>query len=125
MDKKTIIFAMLISCQFEYGILVIGSGSMTGTINKGDAIFYESYDKQEDSIEIGQVIVFNQDNRKIVHRVIDIKRVNDEVRYTTKGDANQEEDDGYITDEDVFGVCKSRILYIGYPSIWIRDIFSN
>jgi len=121
----TIIFAMLISCQFEYGILVIGSGSMTGTINKGDAIFYESYDKQEDSIEIGQVIVFNQDNRKIVHRVIDIKRVNDEVRYTTKGDANQEEDDGYITDEDVFGVCKSRILYIGYPSIWIRDIFSN
>jgi len=121
----TIIFAMLISCQFKYGILVIGSGSMTGTINKGDAIFYESYDEQKDVIDVGQVIVFNQDNRKIVHRVVDVKRVNGETRYTTKGDANQKEDDGYITDEDVFGICKFRIAYIGYPSIWIRDIFSN
>ena len=120
-----ITFAMLISCQFEYGILVIGSGSMTGTINKGDAIFYESYDRQEDVINEGQIIVFNQDDRKIVHRVIDLKRVNDEIRYTTKGDANQKEDDGYITDEDIFGICKSKIPYIGYPSIWIRDMFSN
>lgn len=39
---------MLISCQFRYGILVIGSGSMTGTINKGDAIIYETLDKDEE-----------------------------------------------------------------------------
>ena len=120
----TIIMAMLISCQFEYGILVIGSGSMTGAINKGDAVFYEQYDGHEE-IEIGQVIIFDQDERKIVHRVVDIKKVNGETRYTTKGDANQEHDDGYITNEDIFGISKFRIAYIGYPSIWIRDIFSK
>lgn len=120
----TIIVAMLISCQFKYGILVIGSGSMTGTINKGDAIFFEQYDKNE-NIEIGQVIIFNKDNLQIVHRVVDIKQVNGEIRYITKGDANQENDDGYITTKDITGICKFRIAYIGYPSIWVRDIFSN
>ena len=120
----TIVLAMLISCQFKYGILVIGSGSMTGTINKGDAIFFEQYDQKEE-IEIGQVIIFNRDNLQIVHRVIDIKQVNGETRYTTKGDANQENDDGYITDEDITGICKFRIAYIGYPSIWVRDIFTK
>lgn len=120
----TIALAMLISCQFEYGILVIGSGSMTGAINKGDAIFFEQYEKKEE-IEVGQVIIFNKDNLQIVHRVVDVKKVNGEIRYTTKGDANQQNDDGYITDEDITGICKFRIAYIGYPSIWIRDIFSK
>lgn len=120
----TILLAMLISCQFKYGILVIGSGSMTGTINKGDAIVFEQYNGQ-DKIEIGQVIIFNQENINIVHRVVDIKNVNGEKRYTTKGDANDDIDDGYITNEDIVGISKFRIAYIGYPSIWIRDIFSN
>lgn len=120
----TVTLAMLISCQFQYGILVIGSGSMHGAINKGDAIVFEQYDAK-DEIKIGQVIIFNKDNRKIVHRVIDIKKVNGEIRYTTKGDANQEKDDGYITEDDISGICKIRIAYIGYPSIWIRDILSN
>ena len=120
----TVTLAMLITCQFKYGILVIGSGSMTGAINKGDAIFLEQYNKNKE-IEIGQVIIFNKDNKKIVHRVVDVKKVNGEKRYTTKGDANQENDDGYITEEDITGICKFRIAYIGYPSIWIRDIFSK
>ena len=120
----TIIMAMLISCQFKYGILIIGSGSMTGTINKGDAIFFEQYNKNE-KIQEGQVIIFNKKDIKIVHRVIDIKKVNGETRYTTKGDANSENDEGYITDEDIAGICKFRIAYIGYPTIWIRDILSN
>ena len=48
---------MLISCQFKIGILVIGSESMTGTINKGDAIIYEKYDEEEE-IKTGDIIVF-------------------------------------------------------------------
>lgn len=118
-------FIMLISCQFKYGILVIGSGSMTGFINKGDAIVYENFNKEKDVIEEGQIIVFKQGDRKIVHRVIDIKLVNGEIRYVTKGDANSKEDDGYITNKDVFGIYKFKISYAGYPSIWLRDIFSK
>ena len=119
-----IALAMLISCEFKYGVLVIGSGSMTGSINIGDAIIFEQYNEKE-KIEEGQVIIFKKENLQIVHRVIDVKNINGQTRYTTKGDANQEVDEEYITNEDIIGVCKFRIAYIGYPSIWIRDIFSK
>lgn len=119
----TILVIMLVSCKFKYGILVIGSGSMTGTINKGDAIIFETYEKQK--ISTGEVIIFEKDNTRLVHRVIDIKSVNGEYRYYTKGDANQQKDPGYITQNDIIGISKLRIMYIGYPTIWLRDIFTK
>ncbi len=114
---------MLISCKFKYGILVIGSGSMTGTINKGDAVVFESYDNQ--IISTGQVIIFEKNNMSIVHRVIDIKQVDGEYRYYTKGDANGQADEGYITNNEILGISKFRIIYIGYPTLWLRDIFTK
>lgn len=113
---------MLISCQFRFGILVIGSESMTGTINKGDAVVFEQYKNQK--LDEQQVIIFEQDNILVVHRIVRIKNVNGEYHYFTKGDANQKEDESYITSKDIVGVTKLRIQYIGYPSLWIRDIFS-
>lgn len=119
-----ILLAMLISCQFTYGILVIGSESMTGTVNKGDSIIYKKYD-ENNSIELGDIVVINKDDIQVVHRVIEVKNVNGEIRYTTKGDANQDSDDGYITQNDIVGIYKFKIAYIGYPSLWLRDIFSK
>ena len=113
---------MLISCQFRFGILVIGSESMTGAINKGDAVVYEQYKEQK--LDEQQVVIFEKDDILVVHRIIRIKNVNGEYRYYTKGDANQKEDDSYITSKDIVGVTKFRIQYIGYPSLWMRDIFS-
>ena len=112
----------LISCNFTYGILVIGSGSMTGTINKGDAIIFKQY--KEEPIEEGMVLVFNSDNMQKVHRVIKVERVNGQTNYYTKGDANQNADDGYITNKDIVGIQKLRIRDIGWPTLWVRDIFS-
>jgi len=113
---------MLISCQFKYGILVIGSESMTGSINVGDAVLYESYDNQ--NIEKNDVIIFFKNNIRLVHRVIDIKNVNGELRYYTKGDANEKMDSGYVTHKDIIGITKFKLVYIGYPTLWVRDIFS-
>lgn len=113
---------MLISCKFKYGILVIGSGSMTGTIDKGDAVIFESYDDQ--NIRKGQVIIFDYNGIRTVHRVVDMKNVNGEYRYYTKGDANEKIDGGYITNEQIHGLVKLKIKYIGYPTLWLRDLFS-
>lgn len=118
-----ILITMLVSCKFQYGILVIGSGSMTGAINKGDAIIFEQYTDQE--IKVGDVIVFKRDKIDIVHRVIDIKKVNNTLRYYTKGDANVEIDDGYVVKKDIVGTTKLRIMYIGYPTIWIKELFEG
>ena len=113
---------MLISCNFRYGMLVIGSESMTGEINKGDAVIFEAYEKQK--IHEGNVIIFEDGDRRVVHRVVDVKLVNGNYHYYTKGDANEEIDKGYVTPGKVVGIVHFKIRYIGWPTIWLRDIFS-
>lgn len=116
-------WVMLVSCQFKYGLLVVGSESMTGEVNKGDAILYERYEDQE--IVEGQVIVFVKNNTRIIHRVVEIKSIDGELRYITKGDANESNDAGYVTEDQIIGVTNFRILYIGYPTLWLRSIFGR
>ena len=116
------LLVMLISCQFRYGIIVVGSESMTGTLNKGDAVIFEKYTNQE--IEEGQVIIFNYNDIQTIHRVVDIQKVNGEYRYYTKGDANKRDDEGYRTDDDIYALVRLRVKYIGYPTLWVRELFS-
>lgn len=114
---------MLISCQFRYGIMVIGSNSMTGTLNKGDAIIFEEYKNQE--LEEGRVIIFDYNGMQTIHRIERIIKVNGEYHYYTKGDANKNADEGYRTQNDISGVVKIRVKYLGYPTLWIRSLFNE
>lgn len=116
--------AMLISCQFRFGALVIATESMTGEINKGDMIIYEQYDDQP--IEVGQVIVFTQNNQnRIVHRVIKIETVNGEKRYYTQGDANPTPDEAYRTEADIIGLTDLKLAYVGYPTLWLNELLEG
>lgn len=114
---------MIISCQFSIGALVIGSASMTGELNTGDVAIYERYEDQ--IVQEGDVLVFSVGNSRIIHRVIDIEYTDSGARYFTKGDANDEADIGFITDEDIIGVVSFKIAYVGYPTVWLRDLFSR
>lgn len=117
------LFVMLVSCQFRFGLLVVGSESMTGTLDKGDALIFEKYTTQE--IVEGQVIIFNYENVQTIHRVIDIQKVNGEYRYFTQGDANSKPDEGYRVKDDISSLVKLRIKYIGYPTLFVRSIFEK
>jgi signal peptidase len=114
---------MLISNQFRYGAYVIATESMTGELNRGDVAIYERYEDQV--IQEGQVIVFEQYNTMIVHRVVDIKIVNGNARYFTKGDANEDADAGYITDGDIRGLVDVKLPYVGFPTLWARSLFKR
>ena len=115
--------SMLISCQFRFGALVIATESMTGEINKGDMIVYERYDGQK--IKVGQVIVFEKDRSLIVHRVMEIDNQHGELRYYTKGDANESMDAGFVTADDIVGTTDIKLPFVGYPTLWLRELISN
>lgn len=114
---------MLVSCKFKYGILVVGSSSMTGTVDKGDAVVFERYDDQK--LKKGQIIVFTKDNIKTIHCIENIQIKNDETIYFTKGTNNQQQDEGYRTDSDILGIVKFKIIDIGWPTIWLNELFSK
>ncbi len=117
-------FVLLISCQFRFGIIVIATESMSGEFEMGDAVVFEEYHKYGE-IKEGDVIVFEENNRRVVHRVVEINTVNGQREYITKGDANEGNDAGVRTDSDIIGVVRLRILYIGNPSLWLREIMST
>jgi signal peptidase len=112
---------MLISNQFRFGALVIATDSMTGELNKGDVAIFERYDDQ--FIAEGQVIVFEQSKSMIVHRVVDIQIINGITRYYTKGDANEDQDSGFLTDADIVGLVDYKLPFFGYPTLWMRSLF--
>ncbi len=112
---------MLISCKFRFGALVIATESMTGEINKGDAVIYDSYDGK--TITEGQIIVFEKRGALFVHRVDMIENINGTTRFYTKGDANDERDDGYITASAIVGTVEAKVPFVGYPTIWLNSLF--
>ena len=114
---------MLISNQFRYGLLVIATDSMTGELNRGDAAIFERYEDQ--TIEEGQVIVFERNEAMIVHRVEEIQIVNGRKRYYTKGDANDSRDADFRYDSDIVGIVNHKIPYIGFPTILLRGLFER
>jgi signal peptidase I len=116
-------FAALISCKFTYGLLTIGSGSMTGTLNIGDAVFYKKFKEQD--LNIGDIVIYQRNNRSIVHRIVEIGIFNGQYVYITKGDNNQNVDEGYVYSSDIKGKVINRVRFIGYPSIWVRELFEE
>ena len=96
---------------------------MTGTLNKGDAIIFEEYKNQE--LEEGRVIIFDYNGMQTIHRIEKIIKVNGEYHYYTKGDANKKADEGYRTQNDISGVVRIRVKYLGYPTLWIRSLFNE
>jgi signal peptidase len=116
---------MLISCEFHYRAIIIATESMTGEINKGDMIVYEEYTAGKQFVEEQDVVVYIKNGNRIVHRVVDIERVEGRNRYYTKGDANDAVDAGYISDSDIEGVVLFKLPFVGYPSLWLRDAFKR
>lgn len=113
---------MVVSCKFYVGALVIGSKSMTGSINMGDVVVFVA-DKKH--INKDDVIVFKKDDIIIVHRVVNKTIINDKNRYYTKGDANKTLDENFVTDDNLMGKVVFKIKYIGQPTLWLRNVFNK
>lgn len=115
---------MLVTNKFKVGAIVIATPSMAEEINIGDVVIYEKID-YNDNILVDQVIVFEKNGVIIVHRVIDVQYIDGVIRYYTKGDANEEQDSGYITRENIIGVSNFKVSYVGYPTLWLLELFSE
>jgi signal peptidase I len=116
-----IVVVILVSGIFKYQMISIGSGSMQPNINIGDAVIFKKI-SDGDIININDVIVFNHNGKYIVHRVIDIYYDNNKIVYQTKGDNNDSEDNFLVYDNDIVGIVRMKVKYIGMPSIWLSQL---
>ena len=121
----TIIIIYFVSGYFRYYALAIASGSMHPVFDRGSVVVTEQVNDKYDNynkLKEGEIIAFKAEKNIVVHRLIRIVNIGDEVYYYTKGDANEEEDNYLIKKENIIGIVKFTIPYIGYPTVWFSEI---
>lgn len=121
----TIIIIYFVSGYFRYYALAIASGSMHPVFDRGSVVIVEQVNDKYDNynkLKEGEIIAFTAEKNIVVHRLIRIVNVGDEIFYYTKGDANNDEDDYLIKTENIVGIVRFTIPYIGYPTVWFSEI---
>lgn len=115
---------LLVSGVLKYQMMAVASNSMYPIFERGDALIYEKLSNEElDEIKENDVIVFTRDNVVVFHRVIRIESNGTTTKhYITKGDNNNTEDTGYITKNDILGIYKFSIRFLGFPSVWLQEL---
>lgn len=117
---------LLTSGLFTYQALTIGSGSMSPTIEKGDVIILKSMKNEETrKIKKGDVLVYNHDNKIIVHRVIKKSNNGETISFKTKGDYNNAKDSWIVKQEEVIGIVKFRIRWVGMPTVALNELLNK
>lgn len=115
---------MLVSREFKYSMIAVGSKSMTGSINKGDAVIYEKYISKEMKLKNGDIIVFSKNDMIVVHRIVEVFELDEgEFVYRTKGDANTSDDNWLVSEKEIFGRVNIRVLWIAWPSVLLNELF--
>ncbi len=118
-----VIFLVYItSGYFHYHAVAIASGSMIPNINKGDVVVIEKLDGKFDNLKVGQVVAYKYGNIIIVHRLVDIVKVEDEYYFYTKGDANTDIDNYPIRESMMIGIVNIRVPYVGLPTVWLNEL---
>ena len=98
-----------------YQIYAVTSGSMEPELHTGDVVYVKGISFKE--LKEGDVITFslNEGRTIVTHRVIVVDRENGLLR--TKGDANQEEDQNWITGDALIGKVEYTVRGLGYVAL--------
>lgn len=108
---------------FTYKPVVIMSDSMVPVFSRGSVVVVQKLRDPVD-IRVGDIIQYVSENKTITHRVVAIATADDDsgdLVFTTKGD-NSPSRDLPVKQEQVLGVIRSTIPYVGFPTVWLHDI---
>ena len=97
----------------NYKVLIVQSGSMAPAIKTGSVVIV----KPVSDYKIGDVITFGQATKTKAptsHRIYDIKVVDGQPVYITKGDANNAPDAKEISKSEIIGKSLFDVPYAGY-----------
>ncbi len=118
-----IFLVLLVSGIFNSRLIAIASDSMYPLYKRGDAVVYNKV--KLDELKKGDIIAFNSNNIIVTHRIFSINHKGNKTYFVTKGDNNENVDGSSISEEDVLGRVDYIIKYIGYPTIFINELFER
>ena len=106
---------------FPYYPMVVVSNSMKGVFSRGDVVIIRKigYNVASTELKKGDIICYTceDDDKDIVHRIIEVLDTGTERKYRTKGDDNPVADSNHIAPIQIKGVYSSYVPYIGLPTL--------
>lgn len=118
-----VVLMILVSGIFRYQLIGVASGSMNPIIKKGDAVMIDQKILVND-LKTGDIIAYKKDNLIIIHRIVNVNIEDDIVIFSTKGDANNTEDDIKLSIDDIKGKVIFDVPYIAWPSVYLSELFN-
>lgn len=109
--------AAVIAIAGNWDPVVVTSGSMSPTLRAGDVIFIE--ERPDELLGQRSVITFERDGADgdlVTHRIFEV--LSDHQSYVTKGDANPTVDSDPVRHDDVVGVGRMVVPFLGLPVVW-------
>lgn len=122
-----LVVAILFMTGFlKYEPIAILSNSMLPTFSNGDMVVYEKVDEESlKSILVNTIIVYSIGDTNVVHRVVETLNIDGKIYYRTKGDMNNMPDANLVGINQIKGIYKFHIKYMGFPSIWLYKYFHS
>ena len=74
-----------------------------------------------DQLQKGDIISFNQDERVVSHRILNVTKEKGKIKFETKGDNNEIPDPDKVDGEHVYGKVLFRIKKIGNAVSYIQN----
>ncbi|MBQ6323771.1 MAG: signal peptidase I [Bacilli bacterium] len=117
-----LIMIYFVSGLFRYQVFVIATGSMQPNINIGDIVIVDKT-AERDFLHFneGDVIAYKKENIVVCHRIIKVINSGKTTLYETKGDNNDSSDQLLVLSDQVVGIVKYKIKYIGYPTVLLNN----
>jgi len=105
---------------FGFMGLTVLSGSMEPQLKPGDLVVMKSSNPKK--VKVNDVITYqNSSNILVTHRIVDLVNEGEKVLFQTKGDANNVEDLGLVSSEDIIGSYLFHIPKAGYIANFIKS----
>lgn len=122
-----ILFIINLILSFEEDTHILGfyvfniiSESMVPTFEKNDVVVVKRCAPEE--LQVGDIIIFNHDDRTISHRIIRIAKDVGNISFITKGDNNEVADVDPVKGTDVYGKVVFKIKKIGNIVSYIQNV---
>ena len=120
-----IVFLMFIVGCFKYQPIAVLSNSMKDYYSRGDIVIVEKISSKEiENIQDDDILYYRYGNKYITHRVYDIKQKDGRYIFFTKGDNNDSVDPWEVSEDDIDGIVRMRIKYLGWPTVWVFELLS-
>lgn len=106
-----------------YCPLIVLTGSMEPEIKSGDLIICKQIDSED--VKVGDVISFfdpdSTGKAVLTHRVTEIVTEDGDLKFRTKGDANNAEDDSLVPASELVGIYRTRIPGAGNIAMFMQS----